>query len=342
MITVIIAGGSGTRLWPLSTKDKPKQFLTIDDSGRSLLQKTYDRVKDFSDTTYVVTSAPIAEETKRQLPEIADNIVIEPSRKGVANALYLGIRRILKDGRPSNEPIFVLWSDHLIHDLETFQRTVRDAEMAVKNGAKLVQFGIVPDYASNQLGYIKKGSTQHGNNVYEIESWKYQPDQATANKWFETGQYLWNAGYFISTIDYVMGEIQRESPESYREFEAINNVADADLDRVYNEQEGAILDHVLSEKMKGAHVVACTFDWIDIGNFQDLHAVSRHDEDGNMVRGNTHLMDVDNSYVTNDLDIPVAVVGLDNVAVAVTADGIVVVDKSQSRKVGDIAKKIQS
>lgn len=340
MITIIIAGGSGTRLWPLSTSTKPKQFMQVDDSGRSLLQKTYDRVKGLSSSIYVVTSAPIVDETRRQLPELADRIVTEPSRKGLANAFYLGIRRLLLDGVGSDEPIFVLWSDHLIHDQDTFQRTVVEAERAVSQGAKLVQFGIVPDYPSSQLGYIKKGANLKDSNIFEIDAWKYQPDQETANEWFETGNYLWNAGYFVSTIGYVMGEIKRESPESYSEFDAINSSSDELLGDVYNAQQGAILDHVLSEKMKGAHVVACTFDWIDVGNYQDLHAVSRHDADANSIRGNVHLLDVRDSYVANDTDVPVAVVGLSNIAVVVTDDGIVVADKSQSRKVGDIAKKI--
>lgn len=341
MITIIIAGGSGTRLWPLSTTSSPKQFLVVDGSGRSLLQKTYDRVKDVSDEVYLVSSAPIADETKHQLPEIIENIVIEPSRKGVANALYLGIRRALQDGHTTGEPVFVLWSDHLIHDNETFVRTVKEAKAAVGRGAKLVQFGIVPDYPSNQLGYIKKGASQHGENVYEIDSWKYQPDQESANQWFESGQYLWNAGYFVSTIDYVMGEIRRESPDSYKEFEAINEASDEDIARVYDQQQGAILDHVLSEKMKGAHVVACTFDWVDIGNFNDLHSVSDQDMNDNAVRGKTHLLDVNDSFVSNTTDIPLAVVGLDNIAIAVTPHGIVVANKSQARKVGDIAKEIQ-
>lgn len=342
MIAIIIAGGSGTRLWPLSTEGRPKQFLSIDATGRSLLQKTYDRIKDVVTQVYIVTSAPIADETRRQMPEIVDNIVVEPSRRGVANALYLGIRRLLRDGAKPGEPVFVLWSDHLIHDQETFHRTVVEAEAAVRHGAKLVQFGIVPDYPSNQLGYIEKGSSHGQTNVYEIASWKYQPDQETANRWFETGKYLWNTGYFVSTIDYVLGEIQRESPDSYREYEAIRDASDSELDDVYDAQKGAILDHVLSEKMKGAHVVACTFDWIDIGNYQDLHAVSSHNADANTIRGAAEVMDVGNSYVMNTTDLPLAVVGLHNVAVVATPDGIVVVDKSQSRKVGDIAKMLQA
>jgi mannose-1-phosphate guanylyltransferase len=122
---------------------------------------------------------------------------------------------------------------------------------------------------------------------------------------------------------------------------AITTADDAALDGVYNAQEGAILDHVLSEKMKGAHVVACTFDWIDIGNFHDLHSVSKQDADANTQRGNTHLLDTTSSFIVNETDTPVAVIGLDNVAVIATNAGIVIVNKSQSRKVGDVAKKIQ-
>ena len=341
MIALIIAGGSGTRLWPLSTSTRPKQFLKIDESGRSLLQKTYDRVKNTVDDVYIVTSAPIADETRQQMPELLNNIVVEPSRRGVANALYLGIRRILQDGIKTDEPIFVLWSDHLIHDQETFERTVIDAKKAVTEGAKLVQFGIVPDYPSNQLGYIEKGQSLGGSNVFEIASWKYQPDQLTANQWFETGRYLWNTGYFVSTVDYILGEIQRESPESYAEYEAIYQASEEELESVYNAQQGAVLDHVLSERMKGAHVVACTFDWVDIGNYQDLHAVSSQNSDANTVRGLVETHAVHNSYLANETDVPVAVVGLSNVAVVVTKGGIVVVDKSQARSVGDVAKKLQ-
>jgi mannose-1-phosphate guanylyltransferase len=343
MVTIIIAGGSGTRLWPLSTSTRPKQFLEIDDSGRSLLQKTYDRVVNVSDKVYMVTSDPIVQGARDQLPEIQENIVSESSRRGVANALYLGFRRLINDGVSADEPIFVLWSDHLIHDEKTFSRMVAEAEVAVKNGANLVQFGIVPSYASNQLGYIKKGTAgKYGESVYEIDAWKYQPDQDTANDWFETGDYLWNAGYFVSTMSYVMEQIKSGSPESYAEYEAICAASDADLATTYNTQEGAILDHVLSEKMHSAHVVACTFDWVDVGNFADLHSVSMQDSSSNYQKGRVELADVSDSYVVNNLDIPVVVIGLDNIAVVATPDGILVVNKSQSKKVGDLAKKIQA
>jgi mannose-1-phosphate guanylyltransferase len=341
MIVIIIAGGSGTRLWPLSTPTKPKQFLTIDESGRSLLQKTYDRVKGVADKVYVVPSAPIYDETVRQLPEIRDNIICEPSRRGVGNALYVALRYLRRDGVSDTEPVFVLWSDHLIHDEKTFARMVENARKAVESGAQLVQFGIVPTYSSNQLGYIKKGtSSSFGADVFEIELWKYQPDQETANAWFESGDWLWNAGYFVSTPRYILGEVERESPESYASFKAIDAASDSELAQVYDAQEVAVLDNVFSEKMKGAHVVACTFDWIDVGNFNDLHSVSSLDDSGNYLKGNSHIMDVHDGYVRNELDVPVAVIGLDNIVVVATKDGILVANKSQARKVGDIAKQI--
>lgn len=342
MIAVIIAGGSGTRLWPLSTPAYPKQFLTLDGGNRSLLQKTYDRVKDVSDSVYLVTSSEIYDESARQLPEIKDNIVVEPSRRGVANALYLAFRQLKEDGVGDTEPVFVLWGDHLIHAEKTFHDTVQEAKEALESDAKLVQFGIVPNHPSNQLGYIKKGpSNSHGENVFEIEAWKYQPDQETANEWFATGEYLWNAGYFMSTMNYVLSEIKRESPKSYAEYEAIAAATDAELAEVYNTQTGAILDHVLSEKMKGAHVIACTFDWIDIGNFHDLHSISPLDNNDNFVQGKIEYQDVRESYLSNQLDMPLAVVGLDNVIVVATSKGILVANKSQARAVGDVAKKLQ-
>lgn len=341
MIVLIIAGGSGTRLWPRSTPTRPKQFMVVDDTGRSLIQKTYDRVKNVSSAVYVVTSAPIADMTIEQLPELKGNIVVESARRGVANALYLGLRKIKNDGYEETEPIFVVWSDHLIHDIKTFEGTIKMAEKSVMSGkSKLVQFGIVPEYPSNQLGYIKKGERLH-DNIFELESFKYQPDQETANEWYTSGDYLWNSGYFVSTPEFVVGEIRRESPESYAEYEAIIKADDSQIDTVYSDQQGGVLDNVFSEKMKGAHTVACTFDWIDIGNYQDLHSVSNKDNDGNYIDGKVFLSEGGSqNYVHNELDIPIAVVGLDNISVVATPDGIVVVNTSQSKKVGDVAKKI--
>lgn len=343
MISIIIAGGSGTRLWPLSTSSCPKQFLEVDDSGRSLLQKTYDRVKDISERIYIVTCKELHDKTAEQLPQIAHDIVVEPSRGGLANAYYLGLRRLKADGYGDDQQIFVLWADHLIHDDITFQTTVKEASHAVENGLNLVQFGIVPTYASNQLGYIKKGKELDGQaNTYEIESWKYQPDQDTANEWFASGEYLWNAAYFVTTPRYTIGEIKRGSQESYASYEAIVNASDSDLDKVYTSQQVALLDHVLSEKMQNAHVIACTFDWIDVGNFHDLHSVSSLDDEGNYIKGQLEQIDVTDAYVHNELDVPLAIVGLDNIVVVATKNGILVASKSHARRVGEIAKKIQS
>lgn len=342
MIVVIIAGGSGTRLWPRSTPTRPKQFMVVDDTGRSLIQKTYDRVRNVSKAVYVVTSAPIADMTVEHLPQLKDSIVVESARKGVANALYLGLRKIKNDGYGETEPIFVVWSDHLIHDTKTFIDTIETAEESVISGrSKLVQFGIVPEYPSNQLGYIKKGKRLH-DNIFELESFKYQPDQETANEWYVSGDYLWNSGYFVSTPEFVMGEIRRESPGSYSEYEAIMKASDSRIDAIYGAQQGGVLDNVFSEKMKGAHAVACTFDWIDIGNYQDLHSISKKDADGNYIDGKVFLSEGgSHNYVHNELDVPIAVVGLDNISVVATPDGIVVANTSQSKKVGDVAKKIQ-
>src|SRR5690606_22161471 len=141
-------------------------------------------------------------------------------RRGVANALYLAFRQLKKDGVSDTEPIFVLWGDHLIHAEKVFHETIVEACEAIKADARLIQFGIVPNHPSNQLGYIKKGgSGTYGENVFEISAWKYQPDQETANRWFASGEYLWNAGYFISTMAYIMSEIKRGSPDSYAEYE---------------------------------------------------------------------------------------------------------------------------
>jgi mannose-1-phosphate guanylyltransferase len=343
MRTIIIAGGAGTRLWPLSTSTFPKQFLEIDDSGRSLLQHTYDRVALRSDSVYIVSSQPVAEITASQLPEIKDNIVVEPSRRGVANALFLGLRRLELDGIPDDEPLFIIWSDHLIRDVKAFTECVDTALSAVASGANLVQFGIVPTHASTGLGYIKKGSrSELGDKLFEIDDFKYQPDQQTANDYFSSGQYLWNAGYFITTASYIKAEIKRESPDSYKDLTAILTTNNSELSGVYDNLNVSLLDHVLNEKMKNALTIACTFDWMDVGNFRDLHSVSDLDDEGSYIKGAVSILDVSDSYIRNDLDTPLAVIGLDNVVVVNSPQGILVMSKSHAQRVGEVAKTIIS
>lgn len=342
MIIVIIAGGSGTRLWPLSTHDYPKHLLRLTNE-RSLLQNTYDRVKDLSGDIFVVPEASHAEEVFDQLPEIPkDNILVEPARRGTASCAIWALSEI-KKRQFEDKAILFLWGDHLIRDRQGFSRTAKQvADLAVATN-KLVFLGVEPTYPATGFGYIEKGEglSNGFKNAYELKKFVEKPDRQTAEDYFLSGEYLWNMGYLTGTLSTFERELQDHAPRLWKDYQKL--LATDDSEKVYLEFESEAIDTALSEHVPDALVVPGTFDWVDVGTFGDLHSVSTQDDAGNHVKGEQVMVEqTTNSYIRNEEDVPVVVVGLDNVVVVANSNGILVVNKNYAQKVGDIAKQIQA
>lgn len=342
MIVVIIAGGSGTRLWPLSTTDYPKHLLTLTNE-RSLLQNTYDRVKELANEVFVVPEASHVEHVYKQLPEVPKkNILVEPARRGTASCVIWALSEI-KKRKYSNQTILFLWADHLIRDKRGFCAAVKQADELAEKLEKLVFMGVEPTYPSTGFGYIKKGERLANGfkNVYELEKFVEKPDYGTAEAYFESGDYLWNMGYLIGTLSTFERDIEGYAPRLWNDYQKL--LAVDDVNSIYEKLEPEAIDTALSENIPDALVVPGTFDWADVGSFQDLHGISHKNSDGNHLKGDQiELENVSNSYVRNEQELPVVVIGLDNVAVISTANGILVTNKNYAQKVGDIAKKLQS
>ena len=345
MITVIIAGGSGTRLWPLSTSDYPKHLLKLIDD-RSLLQAAYERAVKAGATTYIVTEASHAAHVREQLPELSDEaFLIEPGRRGTGNCIVFALDVIARK-HDKDEPIAFVHSDHHVRDIDGYVKSIQlAAESSMKTG-RITLIGVEPTSPSTAFGYIER-DRQIGDmkNVYSIKSFKEKPDYDTAEHYLKSGNYFWNCGYFVGSVSTFWNEIRLSSPELQNSINQLGLSAypSQEYNKIYLSLENQIIDYALSEKSNNLAVVAANFDWMDIGSFKDLHNAVDKDEDNNYLKGEAiHAIEVKNVYIRNEESKPIAVIGLDNIVVVNTPDGILVARRDVSHRTGEVAKKLQA
>ena len=345
MITVIIAGGSGTRLWPLSTPARPKQLLKLV-NDYTMVQNTYNRATTFSKEIYVVPDESLVKLLKQQLPVLDDeHIISEPGRRGTANCIIAALAHIAKNHPDHDEPIAFITADHQVRDVEGFGRSFIKAGEASKALKEIALVGIEPTYPATGFGYIERGAETSQESVYEVKSFKEKPDFDTARKYMHAGNYLWNCGCFVGSVNTFLQTMKSSAPVLLERYEALMGLDDGTKEYVdtYHSFESDSIDYALIEKAKKLIVTPATFDWMDVGNFKDLHDVNEQDEVGNYIYGDkVHMIEVENAYVRNEEEKDIAIIGLDNVVVVNTPDGLLVARKDLAPKVGDIAKKIQS
>ncbi|TXG76638.1 hypothetical protein E6P97_03220 [Patescibacteria group bacterium] len=344
MIVVIIAGGSGSRLWPLSTPDYPKHLLTINGQDTSLLQSTYERAKAVTKKIYVIPEISHADHVRKQLPELGDeSFVVEPGRRGTASCIVAALKH-LADREDHDEPIAFMAADHYIRDIKGFAHSFEVAARVSHDENRLVLVGVEPDYPATGFGYIKKASVFDDESfVYEVDSFKEKPDFKTAQSYIRSGDYLWNCGYFVGSINTFKKEMKDNAPGLLENFTKLAATGSQDdYEKTYLSFENDTIDYALIEHVPDLLVVPASFDWMDLGSFADIHKAVDSDQAGNHVHGETvELESVDHSFVQNYEDKPVAVIGLDNVVVVNTPHGLLVARKDLSQKVGDVSKRFK-
>lgn len=342
MIVVIIAGGSGSRLWPLSTPTFPKQLLKVNGDERTLLQNTYDRARQLTDANsiYVVPETTLMPHVREQLPEFSEeNFVIEPARRGTAHCILAALDHISKK-HDHDEPIAVLSADHYIRDVDGFVHSFKVAAESSRDEGRIVLVGVEPDHPATGFGYIQKDTLNNEEKfVFNVHSFKEKPDHATAQSYLNSGNYLWNCGYFVGSIDTFRNAMQTDAPELFQNFQKLQQATPENYEETYLQFDSISIDYALIEKVHNLLVVPASFDWMDLGSFSDLHKAADQDDNGNNIQGLVEVEEVENSFVQNHEDKPVAVIGLDNVVVVNTPHGIVVARKDLSQKVGDISKR---
>lgn len=345
MIAVIIAGGSGSRLWPLSTNDYPKQLLKLTNEY-SMVQNTYERAKRISKDIYVVPDISHAHHIKNQLPELGDDrFVVEPGRRGTANCILAALAHISKLHR-ADEPIAFISTDHHIRDIDGFAQSFNLAAEVSASKKEIVLVGIEPSYPATGFGYIERDGDIAGfSSVHKVQSFKEKPDFKTAKQYMASGRYLWNCGYFVGSLSTFLKEMKASAPDLLERYNKLIKLSpdSKEYAKTYASFENDSIDYALIEKSKNLLVVPASFDWMDVGSFKDLHEANESDEIGNYIHGdNVHILELENAYIRNEENKPIAVIGLDNIVIVNTPDGILVARKDLSQKVGEIAKKIQN
>jgi mannose-1-phosphate guanylyltransferase len=343
MITVIIAGGSGTRLWPLSTPDYPKHLLALTGS-KSLLQYSYGRAKAIGDTVYVVTDGSHSEHIKKQLPDLEDSFfIIEPGRRGTAGCILAALTRVAEK-HGTKEPIAFLAADHYVRDTAGFAHSFKVAEEASEKTGRIVLVGIEPDYPATGFGYIQKDEIfDEKSFVFNVHSFREKPGYETAKKYVSSGNYLWNAGYFVGSADTFVKSIKDYASDLLHNYEKLQAAKDEnEFNKSYLSFENISIDYALIEKVQNLLVVPASFDWMDLGSYSDLQKAMGSDERGNHIKGEkVEVEGVDNSFIQNHEDKKLAVIGLNNVVVINTPEGILVARKDLAQKVGDVSKRFQ-
>jgi mannose-1-phosphate guanylyltransferase/mannose-6-phosphate isomerase len=345
MIILIVAGGSGTRLWPLSTPDYPKHLLTIT-GKRSLLQNTFERAKRATsvDKIYVSTEASHSEHVAQQLPELkAEQIIVEPARRDTMPCILNAIQFIsTRHGKA--EPIASIHADHHIRDIEGFARAIKVAGKVAERHQRIVLLGVEPTLPAIKYGYIHKGELFDNEEfVYDIASFKEKPAYELARQYFEDGSYLWNMGYFVAPFAVFEEAIRRHAaPEWAKQLDRLQAAtAPAERDVIYHDFAKEAIDTALMEKVPNLLVMPGNFDWLDVGSFDDVHKVSPQEENGNSLNGgNIHVVESEQIYVRNECDRPVAVIGMDNIVVVNTEQGVLVMRSDQSQKVKQVVNEL--
>lgn len=342
MIIVIIAGGSGTRLWPISTQDYPKHLLKINGDNNSLLQHTYERARLMSNDIFVVTESSHVDHVMHQLPDLPeDNLICEPGRRGTANCIIAALAKIESLGLDPDEPIASIAADHYVRDLAGFSNSFSLAKHISAKLNQIILLGVEPTYPSTGFGYIEKGELlKEQGFAYEVKSFKEKPDFETARTYLKTGNYLWNCSYFVGSLNTFKRSIKKHAPKLYVNYKKLNEATPETYNDVYLSFKNEPIDTALIEKVPDLLVIPASFDWMDLGSFSDLAEAIGGDEKGNSVLGSIEIDEVENSLLQNYEDKPMAVIGLDNVAVINTKHGILVVRKDLSQKVGDISKRM--
>lgn len=344
MNVIIFAGGVGTRLWPLSRKKSPKQFEKII-GDKSTLQLAAQRLQpDFPwRDIYISTGNAYVDIVRKQLPEVAQNHVIgEPEMRDVGPAVGLITSILMKDA--PDEPMVILWSDHLVRNDKLFRKILKAAEDIVKEDPnKIVFVAQKPRFASENLGWIQYGDvvkTTQEISFHSFIDFQYRPDGETAKRYYASGRHAWNLGYFVTTPGFLWGLFKQHLPNVYEGLSSIGNAWRSDnfdsvLTKIYPTLEKISFDNAILEKLdpKDALVASENIEWSDIGAWEALKEALEEAKEKNVTQGRVLTQETRDSLVYNYTNQMVVTIDVEDLLVVNTDDVVLVCKKSSVPKI---------
>ncbi|GGH81928.1 mannose-1-phosphate guanylyltransferase [Filimonas zeae] len=344
----IMAGGIGSRFWPKSRTSYPKQFLDILNSGKTLIQWTFDRFTNFipTENIYIVTSEEYVDIVKEQLPGInPDNIVAEPSRKNTAPCVaYISYKIAQKDPEAS---LVVAPSDHLVLDTDTFEKVTLQALDFAAHMKSFVTLGIKPTYPNTGYGYIQHETMPVAENMYKVKVFTEKPDLEIAKTFIASGDFLWNAGIFIWQVSSIIKAFEKYQPEMNELFatekEKFNTPEEkAAIERIYPQCTNISIDYAIMEKADNVYLIPASFGWSDLGTWNSAYDNLEKDYLGNAVAGeNVMIVDSTKCMISAPDNKLLLLQGLDDFIVVDTEDVLLVCKKDKEQEIKEYVAEVK-
>lgn len=324
---LILAGGSGNRLWPLSTEKYPKQFLKLMNSDISLIQDVFlwaSKMVDIKDI-FIITNVKYKQMVIQQIKEVqedyqVENILIEPLKKNTLPSIYYGVLSACKE----EDTVLILPSDQKNSNQDQWSEKIKETQKLAEE--YIVTFGICPTKPHTQYGYICPGESKY--NGFTVKEFKEKPDATLAQEYLEKG-YLWNSGMFLFNSSLFIEEVKKYSPQIYDAFQNLSDFSKG-FEKV---TEGISIDYGLMEKTKKAAVVPINLGWNDMGNFDSFYDVFEKDKDGNILSNNENMIESTGNLVISKNNKNIVLIGVDDMIVVESDDALLLCKKSYSHKV---------
>lgn len=348
---VIMAGGSGTRFWPRSTRQKPKQFLNIF-GDRTMLQQTVDRIEPIipSERVWIITNERYVDLVREQLPDVpASNIIGEPVARNTAPCVASAAALLHKQDPEAT--MVVLPADHSISNPQKFISILESAAEKAKQDDALLTIGIRPDRPETGYGYIEfekdSGETLKGHDVKKVKQFREKPDIKTARQFIYSGNFLWNSGMFVWKASVIIEQFKKHLPEIHKQIEKLEPLVGSEkqthgINLFYQNCPSISIDYGIMEKADTAYVVPGEFGWNDVGSWRAVYDLREKNEDGNVIQSDNAILEASkNNLVHSENKKLITLVGVENLAVVETENAILVCNLDQSQGVKKIVEALK-
>lgn len=343
---IIMAGGSGTRLWPLSREYMPKQFMCIEDDT-CMLVKTIERAKEIvpADRCFIITNKNLLDTTWNTVKDLIpySNIIPEPQKRNTAACIAYATL-LLKERFGKGLLCFVP-ADGYVKDHKKYKEAIELAYTAAEKTDDMVIIGITPTYPATGYGYIQIDNDNDSEKVLSVLKFIEKPDIDTAKSLIASGEFLWNGGILVGSIEAISRRIKNNLPDHFNKIsEAVKHTDEENstiyIERAYNEIQSISFDNGVLEKSEGIHAIKGSFDWDDIGSIDALSKTFKTDSEGNSIKGNHIGIETNNSVIASE-DMLITTIGIENMIIACTKDAILICSRDKAQNIKELVEKLK-